>query len=421
MNTYRNTVRNASALFLAAGLAASALAQHDKANHRDNDRGQVTSQPEHRQAKGQQVTTLSMHKASDLIGSEIRNTSSDDGLGTLNDLIVDRGSGKISHIVIKSGDILGLGGERVAIPFEVFTYDPIDRDYSLAMTSDELDSISDNTPSDWIVLNSGDLEAQLRSIGESTRKHARDMYASAFGQNAKAETFEGRVVAVNRWNDNGGEEYISVDIAPNGSEDETRTVILGPSWYVLSSESAPMVSHESTITAVSTGKNGRYIATGYGADGNQFRLRNSDGTPAWNKQDSESSAVLLSDLLGRDANARSDKGGEIQDALVEANSGMVPVLVFDPNENVLGLGDDLYCVPWTEAYIWSDVVSIDADLDMLSKSETSPDDIEALTTTESIEHFYTPFDADVTQFTVRQHRQWNSDLRDNKRNTNRGG
>ncbi len=421
MNMYRNTVRNASMIVLSAGLAASTLAQYDN-EQRKNDRQQtMTSQPEQRQARGQEVASLSMHRASDLIGSEIRNTNSDDGLGNLDDLIVDRGSGKISHIVVQSGDILGLGGERVAIPFEVFTYDPIDRSFTLAMTNDELDNVSEVTPKDWIVLNSGDLEAQLRSIGESTRKQAHDMFANTFGSDVEAETIEGNVQSVNRWNDNNGNEYISVEIATNNADGETRTVVLGPSWYVLGSESAPMVNHDTTIQAVPMGdSDNRYVATSMGSDSNRTSLRNTDGSPAWDSQGAQSSAVMLNDLLGRDANARTDKGGEIQDVLIEANSGMVPVIVFDPNENVLGLGDELYCVPWSQAHVWPDVVRIDASMDTLATCERLPDDLESLTTKDSIRHIYKPFDAEVTRFTVREHKQWHSDLRKTK-DTNRGG
>lgn len=429
MNMCRNTVRNASMIVLAAGFATSALAQNNTRDERNQDRRQMTSQPEQRQDQSKQVASLSMHRASDLIGMDIKN-SSDDSLGNLNDLIVDRGSGKISHVVVKSGAILGLGGERVAIPYEVFSYDPIDREFSLGMTSDELDNVSEVTPNDWIVLNSGDLESQLRSIGKSTRMHAQDKYSNMFGKDANRETIEGRVTGVNRWNDNDGSEYISVEIQPTGSEGETKTVILGPSWYVMGSEHAPMESHSATINAVSLdGKDGKYVATGYGADGKEFKIRNSDGTPSWDNPEAGGSSILLSDLLGRDANARTDKGGEIQDALVEANSGMIPVLLFDPNENVLGLGDELHCVPWSETYVWEDVVSIDADLDTLAACQTSPEDVDQLTTTDSIEHIYRPFGAEVTKFNNREHRQWYRDLRndqqeksrDHTRDSKRGG
>lgn len=417
MNTCRKTVRNASMVVLAAGLAMPALAQMET---RQKDREHLSTQPEQRTAQGEQVKRLSMHRASDLIGTEVRNAS-DDSLGSIDDVIVDRGSGKISHIVVQFGDILGLGGQRVAIPFEVFAYDAIDRDYSLTMSSDDLDRMAENTPANWIALDSGNLESQLRSIGESTRQHTYDMYTDAFGGNPEPETIQGKVIGINRWNEQDGTEYISVDIQPNDSNGETRTIVLGPSWYVMGNDSAPMQSHNSTIRAVPLGDNqNRMVALGYGADGNEFELRNSDGTPSWNSTQNTGSAVMLSDVLGRDANARSDKGGEIQDALIEANSGMVPVLLFDPNENVLGLGDELYCVPWSESAIGTEIVRLDADLDMLSACETSPEDIETLTTRESIEHIYKPFDAEVTKFTVREHRQWNSGLR-TTRDSNRGG
>jgi len=65
-------------------------------------------------------------------------------------------------------------------------------------------------------------------------------------------------------------------------------------------------------------------------------------------------------------------------------------------------------------------VRIDASMDTLATCERLPDDLESLTTKDSIRHIYMPFDAEVTKFTVREHKQWHSDLRET-RDTNRGG
>jgi sporulation protein YlmC with PRC-barrel domain len=62
----------------------------------------------------------SAHK---IIGSDIADYNND-SVGTIDDLVIDRGSGQVTHVVVKSGSILGLGGKSVLIPYREFQWDP---------------------------------------------------------------------------------------------------------------------------------------------------------------------------------------------------------------------------------------------------------------------------------------------------------
>ena len=397
MNTNRHNVRTIPMLVLVAGLAMPALAQQSQ---KEQDARHRTQQPDARTAsQSGQLSSLRLMRATDLIGKDIMNIEGE-AAGSVDDAIIDRGSGRIAYLIVQSGAILGFGGERVAIPYNDFTYDVVERTYSLPITAEDLQNDTNAHRSRWVTLNSGDLESQLREIGDTLYSAASDAYASAFGQEAERTTIQGKVVAVNRWNQGDGVEYVSVDIVPSGA-DAPETVVLGPTWYVMGSDHAPVMSHNATLTVVrSTSDANRYIATGYGVDGNNFNIRADDGTPLWNDDGGALAVFMLSDLIGMDTNARAEEGGEIQNAIVEGQSGQIGLVVFDPNENFLGLGDELYPVPWSMVAVGVDRVTIDADAATFENVETLPDDLTDLTSEQDLRQMYDPFGTKVTVFRV---------------------
>jgi sporulation protein YlmC with PRC-barrel domain len=52
-----------------------------------------------------------------LLGSEVRNPQGED-IGDLDHLLIDPHTGRIMYAVITVGAILGIGGERVQVPWE---------------------------------------------------------------------------------------------------------------------------------------------------------------------------------------------------------------------------------------------------------------------------------------------------------------
>ena len=96
--------------------------------------------------------------ASSLMGTKVQN-SRGENLGTIQDVVLDRQRGHIAYAVLSSGDLLGLGDRRLAIPWQTLTLDPsrglildlgrealenaptMDRGDSLEMDSEELREI----------------------------------------------------------------------------------------------------------------------------------------------------------------------------------------------------------------------------------------------------------------------------------------
>lgn len=127
---------------------------------------------------------------------------------------------------------------------------------------------------------------------------------------------------------------------------------------------------------------------------------------------------MLSDLIGMEANARAENSGEIQNAIIEGQSGQIGLVVFDPNENFLGLGDNLYPVPWSTVAVGVNRVTIDADATTFENAKTVPDDLTDLTTEQDLRPMYDPYGTKVTVFKKHQQR---SDRSSYQTDSRRGG
>lgn len=78
--------------------------------------------------------------ASDLIGSDL-NTSGDESVGEIGDLIIDQ-DGRVAAILVNVGGYLGMGEKHVAIEWNAvkMSGNPDDRDLRVDMTRDDLQS-----------------------------------------------------------------------------------------------------------------------------------------------------------------------------------------------------------------------------------------------------------------------------------------
>jgi sporulation protein YlmC with PRC-barrel domain len=60
--------------------------------------------------------TQGLHESSDLIGTRIKNAQGKD-IGEIDQLLVDPKDGKISHVVVGVGGLLGIGEKQVVVPW----------------------------------------------------------------------------------------------------------------------------------------------------------------------------------------------------------------------------------------------------------------------------------------------------------------
>ncbi len=68
------------------------------------------------------TNTRSLLSASTVIGNSVKN-SSDDTLGTVDDIMLDCSTGNIAYVVMSAGGFLGIGEKLFAVPISALTID----------------------------------------------------------------------------------------------------------------------------------------------------------------------------------------------------------------------------------------------------------------------------------------------------------
>lgn len=71
------------------------------------------------------MTFRKVVKASEVTGVDVKNMNNDN-LGKINEVVIDKASGKVSYLVLDFGGILGFGNKFFAIPWNMFTYNEVD-------------------------------------------------------------------------------------------------------------------------------------------------------------------------------------------------------------------------------------------------------------------------------------------------------
>ncbi len=409
--------RTALTVVIAAGTIAAgglALAGTQAAGQQDRYGNQDQTQRE--------VRNLSFMRSSDLLGADIRNDVDDD-LGTIEEIIVNRGTGKIEHVVIREGGFLGFGGSHVALPFEALVINPAEKSVALNVSADVIGKGEGAAlPPDWTRLESG-WEDRLSALPsartareQSWDKRKDDANGMSRQDQAQGEPTEinGRITSLDRKDMGNGQQWAVATIETRGDgrdgEAGEKKVVLGPAWHVYGNDRAP-IRGDTFQGTVHKGEDDYMIVDRATINGNEFRFKDDRGQPTWRGEGrtgtsgddrNNGALVLLSEVNERDAKTRESDWGQIEDSIIELSSGSVPFLVLDPDENFLGIGDEYRVVPWTIVSIGSESVVIDATKDMLTSAETLPEDVRVFTMPRNLREVYMAYDVEQPEFNNRR-------------------
>ena len=58
----------------------------------------------------------------EVVGVKVMNAANDD-LGKIEEVMLDKTSGKVAYVVLESGSVLGMGGKLFALPWTAMQYD----------------------------------------------------------------------------------------------------------------------------------------------------------------------------------------------------------------------------------------------------------------------------------------------------------
>lgn len=489
-NMFKNTMTaTAAGLMLCAGMAMSAAAQQNNDASRPgmNEpkrpmdsgayRGENKSDAMAR-VTTTRVSVLEFHKSSDLMGIDVVNPNGET-VGEIEDFLVDRGSGRIEHAILKSGEILGMGGKAVAVPYARLGYNVADKKFTANMTKEQIDRSARFIPENWTDQKQTTWAEDLdrwwsgESAGDDRRATGLDRvgpYEQAI-KDGERKDIRGTIERVDRQYGANGEEQAVVTVRRD--DGQMCKVVLGPSWYVMGQNAAPMRGQQITAKAVKLdGKfddrreyrdyddadrrdmndqnrdanrdpnkadthmaKDRYVAVTATVGNERLNLRNEQGSAYWrltrqnatntdNQRNGEPAAyqggrlVLLSDVVGADARLGTESTGEIEDAVIERHSGHVALLALDPNTATLGVGDTLRAVPWQAARMNADgTVRIDANPQSLPKWDQLPEDVAVYNTRSRLVPAYEAFQMNV--YTFEPVSQRNQDRADGSWNNNR--
>lgn len=339
-----------------------------------------------------------------LISRDVVNGNGDT-IATVSDLLLDRGSGRIQYVIVKTGTTFGLGGRAVAIPYASFGTETSGKDrFMLNVTAEQIAQFPEFTPEVWKTMReSGQYDkSTLRRRLAADNATPVDPYAGSITGAQTART-EGMVTQVSHVNSGAFGEQLEVDVKV--ADGSIKRIAMGPTWYVNGSPAAPMRGDTVAIDTLTLPRNPdqMVVATHLLNGSRKLRLREEGGRPTWALETVESDGrtyntpysryLVMTDLMGMKVDCRGQETGKVNDVILDRNSGQLAFLSIDPNQNFLGIGDTKRLIPWSVAIVALDgTLRIDAAKEMVISSTETPKDISALNTGTQAASVYRAFD-----------------------------
>lgn len=400
---YRKSLPVVSALMLAlaAGAVAPASAQPSDTRSRESSASVAPT-----------VDFRSSHWLSD---RKVVNNNGEE-IAKVSDLILDRGSGRIEYLAIKTGSTFGMGGRVVAIPYGSFRWESGGKDrFVLASTAEQLKQFPEYSPESWKAMkeSAADEKNTLRQKFAADAASTSDPYAGNL-DTAKRTRVEGEIKSVERVRTTTfGEQIVITVEAADGS---TKKVALGPSWYVNSTSASPMRGDKVVVDTLALPRDPDQLLAGthFRAGDRELHLRDTDGSPAWALKTVESGGrkystpysryLLLSNLPGMKIDCRGSEVGKVHDIILDRTSGEIGFLSIDPNQNFLGINDTKRLLPWSVATVTlEDTVRIDASKEMVLASPETPSEMTTLNSGTHAERVYKAFNVPAPRFEASKH------------------
>jgi sporulation protein YlmC with PRC-barrel domain len=413
------SARIASIVFAAAGLAIASPAiafqegrQPDKSPRVDRNQ---------RENKADKLAQCDFRPHSWFSGLDVYNDRNEH-IADVSDFIINRGSGRIDYVVLKTGQTMGMGGKEITMPYGSLRWDGGEERFMLSATEDQLSTYPEFTPESWAGLSDEKktTSSKLRDwMNRDQPDWSSDPYAGSV-KSGQTKTIDGEITKLEREDTQSGEQVVATVKDSSGN---THRVWLGPSWFVNGSSAAPMRGDKVKIQAYGVDRDGEgnYVGRKVTINGKDLDLRNDDGHARWNRTNRDHAnknndrdmdrvvmgespnvtwrSVLASELKGRSVICRGQECGKVNDIIVDRTSGQVAMMSIDPNQNFLGIADTKHLVPWQVTTVAVDgTLRIDASKEMVLASPAAPSDVTALNNGATASMVYKAYDIDVPSF-----------------------
>jgi len=385
MNTSTRTL-SACVLAAAVGACLSVAAQPQDQNQMPPR--QV--QPSRTDARPMYDYASRMFASADkLRGSTVENAAKKN-IGTISDLIIDRGSGAVTYVVLNAGGFLGIGTKKVVIPFSQFGWDANAKRLTLEATPENAKLWPEFDEKNW----AGTEDSLSGRLSKDYYRTPQNYYPSTASND---ETHvKGTVTRVDRRAIPGSatEEVLVTVRKSDGTEE---VVVLGPSYYTTGNSNSVYRDAPIDVRVSRVDRNGNpvVVARSYNANSKDTNLYDDSGKAHWWSWKSTPAQpigypfLLNSDIDGKHITARGEKCGKVEDLIVETGTGRVAFVSIDPDQNVLGIADTKRLVPWgVITLITTDGVSIDASKAMITSAPETPKDLAMLSGDSKYQNIY---------------------------------
>jgi sporulation protein YlmC with PRC-barrel domain len=382
-------------LVLAAG---QAFAQDDRYTDQPD-----TTTKHHSDMRSSDETSrhLVFELGSKMDGTKVENAEKEN-LGTVNDLVIDRGSGRVNYLVVKSGATLGMGGKTVLVPYRSVGWNGADHKVLLSATKDEIKTWPEFDKKAW---EKGTSENGVIRTAASDYYDTANSPWPAEAKSDKTSTISGKIKSFTRRSIGGREELVMV-VSPNTGGDQE--IVMGPSWYTAGNNT--IAFYRDTPVEVSvfrTTRDGRDVEVARTAtlDGKTYTYYDTEGRPMWSTHtgnvEPASPFFLFTDIKGKAVYCRGEKCGKVKDAVVECSTGRVAFLSVDPDKEFLGIGDQNRLVPFSlVSAAMNDKVYIDADKNMITSAPTTPKDLGSLAVNDDYKRTFDAYSVQPPMFTT---------------------
>lgn len=244
----------------------------DRANSNglDTGRGRQDGMSWRNYDYSEKVSTPMFGSWKDAVGMDVKNLN-DEEIGEVSDLVIDRGSGRIQFVALRTGQVLGMGGRQVLVPYEQLGWDDMDKKVVLRTSAEDLRGYAAFDANAWDVRTTGNTRNNTanntnnntrnntatngyddRALAETlARRAALDeagMSTSAWGNNLQRETVTGTVTRVDRRYVPGLGDQVVVGV--KGTDGREQEVVMGPAWYMGGESITPTRNEQVTVTAV---------------------------------------------------------------------------------------------------------------------------------------------------------------------------
>jgi sporulation protein YlmC with PRC-barrel domain len=327
-------------------------------------------------------------------------------IAEVTDAVLDRGSGRVDFVVVKTGTILGMGGKTVAVPYAAMRWNGAEKTVALNATAEELKAYPAFSADEWTALTEkrNDRKAEPRRdlYGRLNSDNApySDPYHDSL-KDARRTEVKGTVESVERNRSSAYGEQVVLNVKTDSGE--SRRIALGPSWFVSGSDVSPVRGDRVEIETLDIPRDNIAAATRVRIGNRDLTLRDEKSTPTWSQHTGAATGapsantpywryVMLSDVRGMKVDCRGNECGKVADVILDRNSGQVAFLSIDPNQNFLGIGDTKRLVPWSVATVSLDgTVRIDAAKEMVIASPETPSDISSLNSGQTSRSVYNAY------------------------------